>query len=147
MTTKLVVLCNDLPSILPKLNNIEIINLKLINVESNLYDSYFNYNNGLFLLTPNKVTLYFNFLFFESTNNYNDIATLELKIKVLKINILNDIISKKVSITAKMSSQPENYNISGIENKDFLKLLKETIVSGFQDKNILSKSIPEKINS
>lgn len=147
LTTKLVDLCYDLPSTIPKLNNIEVTNLKLINVETNLYDSYFNYNNGLFLLTPNKVTFYFNFSFSESTNNINGIATLELKIKVLKINILNDIISKKVTIISKMSSPPENYNIPGIENKDFLKLLKETIVSGFQEKNILNKSIPEKINS
>ena len=46
-----------------------------------------------------------------------------------------------------MSTPTDNYNIPGIENKDFLKLLKETIVSGFQKQNILSQAIPEKINS
>ena len=147
LTTKLVDICYDLPDTIPKLNNIAVTNLKLINVETNLYDSYFNYNNGLFLLTPNKITLYFNFSFSESTKDYNDNATLELKIKVLKINVFNDIISKKVSISTKMSSPSENYNIPGIENKDFLNLLKETIVSGFQKQNILNKAIPEKIDS
>ena len=62
-------------------NNILITNIALIDIQTNLYDSFLNYNNGLFLFTPNKITLYFNFSYSESTRGINDTATLELKIE------------------------------------------------------------------
>ena len=146
LLNELVGLCNDIPNRIPIVNNIQVTNIKLIDVETNLYDSYFNYNNGLFLLTPNKVTLYFNFSYYESTTGYNSAATLELKIKVLKIKIKNDKQNKKFKIISKMVSPEENYNVPGIIDKDFLALLKNTLFSGFQKQYILSEAISEKIN-
>ena len=146
LLNELVGLCNDIPNRIPIVNNIQVTNIKLIDVETNLYDSYFNYNNGLFLLTPNKVTLYFNFSYYESTKGYNSAATLELKIKVLKIKIKNDKQNKKFKIISKMVSPEENYNVPGIIDKDFLALLKNTLFSGFQKQYILSEAISEKIN-
>ena len=71
-------------------NNIRITNITLVDIETNLYDSYLNYNRSLFLLTPNKVTLFFNFNYSESTLGYNETATLELKIGTYKLKIFND---------------------------------------------------------
>ena len=146
LLNELVGLCNDIPNRIPIVHNIQVTNIKLIDIETNLYDSYFNYNNGLFLLTPNKVTLYFNFSYYESTRGYNSTATLELKIKVLKIKIKNDKENQKYKIISKMVSPEENYNIPGITDKDFLALLKNTLFSGFQKQYILSETISEKIN-
>ena len=52
---------------LVSVHNIHVTNVRLIDVQSALYDSYLNYNNGLFLFSPNKITLYFNFSYSEST--------------------------------------------------------------------------------
>ena len=147
LLTELVGLCKDIPNKIPLVHNIEVKNIKLIDVETNLYDSYFNYNNGLFLLTPNKVTLYFNFSYYESTRGFNSNSTLELKIKVLKIRIINDKENQKFQIVSKMVSPEENYNIPGIEDKDFLSLLKNALFSGFQQQYIITEAIPKKINS
>ena len=116
LLNELVGLCNDIPNRIPIVHNIQVTNIKLIDIETNLYDSYFNYNNGLFLLTPNKVTLYFNFSYYESTRGYNSTATLELKIKVLKIKIKNDKENQKYKIISKMVS-PTIYQ--GLQTKIF----------------------------
>ena len=144
---ELVDLCDDLPDTLPTVDNIQITGLKLINVETNLYDSYLNYNNGLLLLTPNKITLYFNFSYLETTRAYDETATLELKINTLKINLKNNRETGTSEIISKMSSFEDNYNIPGIKDKDFLKLLKNALFSGFQERYILSELIPKKIDA
>ena len=41
-------------------DTIKVNNIKLIQIETNLYDSLINYNTGLLLLAPNKITLSFN---------------------------------------------------------------------------------------
>ena len=128
-------------------NNIRVTNIKLINIESTLYDSYINYNNGLFLFTPNKITLYFNFSYSESTRGYNDTATLELKINTLKIKIQNDKKNQKPKFSSKMSAFTQDYNVPGIADKEFLELLKDTLFSGFQRAYVLSEMIPEKIDA
>jgi hypothetical protein len=68
----------DLPDI--KKDTIDIKNLKLIKVETNLYDSLINYNTGLLLLAPNKVTLNFNFSYTNTLNDINDNAELSLNV-------------------------------------------------------------------
>ena len=128
-------------------NNIRVTNIKLINIESNLYDSYINYNNDLFLFTPNKNTLYFNFSYGDSTRGYNDTATLELKINTLKIKIQNDKKNQKPKFSSKMSAFTQDYNVPGIADKEFLELLKDTLFSGFQRAYVLSEMIPEKIDA
>ena len=136
----------ELPNII-SWNNIIIKNITLIDIEANLYDSFLNYNNGLFLFTPNKLTLYFNFSYSESTKGYNDTAVLELKIGTLKIKVKNDKIKRKPYISAKMSSPVENYNVPGIKDKKFLELLLDSLYSGFQMQSILSRTISDKISS
>ena len=123
-------------------HNIHVTNVRLIDVQSTLYDSYLNYNNGVFLFTPNKVTLYFNFSYSESTRGYNDSATLELKINTLKIKIKNDKISQKPKISTKMAARQEDYNVPGIPDKEFLNLLIDTLFSGFVRAYVLSELIP-----
>ena len=123
-------------------HNIHVTNVRLIDVQSTLYDSYLNYNNGVFLFTPNKITLYFNFSYSESTRGYNDSATLELKINTLKIKIKNDKISQKPKISTKMAARQEDFNVPGIQDKEFLNLLIDTLFSGFVRAYVLSELIP-----
>jgi hypothetical protein len=123
-------------------HNIHVTNVRLIDVQSTLYDSYLNYNNGVFLFTPNKVTLYFNFSYSDSTRGYNDSATLELKINTLKIKIKNDKISQKPKISTKMAARQEDFNVPGIQDKEFLNLLIDTLFSGFVRAYVLSELIP-----
>ena len=87
------------------MHNILILNISLIDIETSLYDSYYNYNNGLFLFTPNKLTLYFNFTYSESTREVNGTAVLELKIDTLKIKLKNDKINQKLTIKTKWYHQ------------------------------------------
>ena len=127
-------------------NNIHVENLKLINIETSLYDSFLNYNSGLFLFSPNKVTFYFNFSYSESTRGYEGNATLELKIHTLKIKIKNDKFTQKPIISTKMSSPMSNYIIPGIPDKSFLSLLQDALYSEFQLQSILSKTISNQIS-
>ena len=127
-------------------NNIKISDLKLINIETSLYDSYLNYNNGIFLLSPNKIIFYFNFSYSESTLGLNDTATLELKIETLKIKIVNNKTSQEPKITVKMSSPMNNYNVPGIKDKSFLAKLQDALYSGFQMQSILSRTLSDKIS-
>ena len=131
---------------LVSVHNIHVTNVRLIDVQSTLYDSYLNYNNGVFLFTPNKVTLYFNFSYSESTRGYNDSATLELKINTLKIKIKNDKISQKPKISTKMAARQEDFNVPGIPDKEFLNLLIDTLFSGFVRAYVLSELIPGIMN-
>lgn len=128
-------------------NNIRVENLKMINIETSLYDSFLNYNNGLFLFTPNKVTFYFNFSYSESTRGYEGNATLELKIQTLKIKVKKDNASQEAIISTKMVSPMDNYNIPGIQDKEFLRLLQDTLFSGFQLQSILSRTISDQITN
>ena len=127
-------------------NNIVITNITLVDIETNLYDSYLNYNKGLFLLSPNKVTLYINFNYSESTLGYNDTATLELKIGTYKLKIFNFKNNQTVRFSSKMSSPMENYVVPGIKNKDFYAKLQDALFSGFQMQSFLSRYIPEVID-
>jgi hypothetical protein len=129
------------------MHNILILNISLIDIETSLYDSYYNYNNGLFLFTPNKLTLYFNFTYSESTRGVNGTALLELKIDTLKIKFKNDKINQKLTIKTKMVSPKENYDIPGIKDKDFLALLQDSFFWGFQMQSILSRTIPNIIDA
>jgi len=127
-------------------NNIRITNITLVDIETNLYDSYLNYNRNLFLLTPNKVTLFFNFNYSESTLGYNETATLELKIGTYKLKIFNDKTNQSVRFSSKMSSPMENYVVPGIKDKEFYAKLQDSLYSGFQLQSLLSRYIPEIID-
>ena len=125
--------------------SITINNIVLTGTETNLYDSLINYNNGLLLLTPNKITLDFNFTFSNKNKGYKGTASLELKILTFKLKVENDKKTQKAKFSVKMSTTKENYfipSITGIEDKDFLNTLQDLLFQGFNDNLILSKVIP-----
>ena len=126
-------------------DTLKITNIKLTQIETNLYDSLINYNTGLLLLTPNKISLYFNFSYEDTKKGYKGDSTLSLKILTFKLKVKNDKNLSKVNITIKMSATKEDYSIPGIKDKEFLNVLKEVFYSEFNKNFILSKIIPEKI--
>ena len=125
-------------------NTLQINNIKLIQITTNLYDSLMNYNSELFLFSPNKISLNFNFTY---TNGGESIpSTLELKILTFKLQITNDKEQgKNASFDIKMETPLDNYLITGIKDKDLLKALKELFYKGFNDNSVLDKFIPEKM--
>ena len=127
----------DLPDL--KKDTIEIKNLKLIKVETNLYDSLINYNTGLLLLTPNKVTLNFNFTY--TNPGKEEKAELSLNILSFKLKISSNETAAKVNFEIKMTSPLENYSVPGIKDKDFLKKLIEALFEGFNKESILNDKI------
>ena len=82
----------DIPYVLIN-NSLTIKNIKLIQIQTNLYDSLINYNTGLLLLTPNKITLSFNFSYNDGSQSGD--ATLELKILTFKLKVTNDKAKEK----------------------------------------------------
>ena len=135
----------DIPVVISN-KTLGINNIKLIQIDTNLYDSLINYNTGLLLLAPNKITLYFNFSYSDGTQKGD--ATLELKILTFKLKVTNDkVTDKKAKFEIKMTSPLENYAVPGIQDKTFLETLKYTLCEGFQDTQVLSKMIPEKMET
>ena len=135
----------DIPITL-KNNTLTINNIKLIQIDTNLYDSLINYNTGLLLLAPNKITLYFNFSYEDGTQRGD--TTLELKILTFKLKVSNDkTTEKKATFEIKMTSPLENYSIHGIQDKILLEALKYLFCKGFQDNSVLNKIIPEKMET
>ena len=135
----------DIPITL-KNNTLTINNIKLIQIDTNLYDSLINYNTGLLLLAPNKITLYFNFSYEDGTQRGD--TTLELKILTFKLKVSNDkATEKKATFEIKMTSPLENYSIHGIQDKTLLEALKYLFCKGFQDNSVLNKIIPEKMET
>ena len=135
----------DIPITL-KNNTLTINNIKLIQIDTNLYDSLINYNTGLLLLAPNKITLYFNFSYEDGTQRGD--TTLELKILTFKLKVSNDkATDKKATFEIKMTSPLENYSIHGIQDKTLLEALKYLFCKGFQDNSVLNKIIPEKMET
>lgn len=122
-------------------DTISVKNIKLIKVETNLYDSLINYNTGLLLLTPNKITLNFNFSYTESSQGLSDTATLTLSILSFKLKIYNNKTSENVYFNIKMTSPIENYSVPGIKDKEFLKKLIELLYEGFNHNSILNNII------
>ena len=129
----------DLPDI--KKDTIEIKNLKLIKVDTNLYDSLINYNTGLLLLAPDKVTLNFNFTYTNSGKEINENRELSINILSFKLKISNNKTAEKVNFEIRMTSPKENYSVPGIKDKDFLKKLIEALFEGFKKESILNNII------
>ena len=120
-------------------------NIKLTQIQTNLYDSLINYNTGLLLFSPNKMTIYFNFSYTDSAKGYKGDSILELKILTFKLKVKNDKKSEKTNFSIKMSTTKENYIISGIEDKEFLNSLIDIFYQEFNNKLVLSNIIPEKM--
>ena len=137
----------DIP-ITIKNDTLTIDNIKLTQIQPNLYDSLINYNTGLLLFSPNKITFCFDFSYNEEKKGYKDNATLELRIMDFKIKVKNDKdISKKADFSVKMSTDIENYSIPGIEDKEFLKVLQNVLYYEFNKNLVLSKTIAVKLET
>ena len=131
-----------------KNDTLTIDNIKLTQIQTNLYDSLINYNTGLLLLLPNKITLCFDFSYKEEKKGYKDNSTLELRILDFKLKVKNDKeIKKKADFSIKMSTDLDNYSIPGIQDKEFLKLLQNVLYYEFNKNLVLSKIISEKLET
>ena len=135
----------DIPVVISN-KTLGINNIKLIQIDTNLYDSLINYNTSFLVLATNKITWYSNF-----SNKYGaqrDDTTLELKILTFKLKVSNDkTTDKKATFEIKMTSPLENYSIHGIQDKTLLEALKYLFCKGFQDNSVLNKIIPEKMET
>ena len=128
-------------------DTIKVNNIKLIQIETNLYDSLINYNTGLLLLAPNKITLSFNFSYEETSKKIKGSSTLGLSILTFKLKINNDKTEQKTNFEIKMSSPIDNYSVPGIKDKEFLKSLIDLLYEGFNDNSVLNKIIAEKMQT
>ena len=129
-----------------KNDTLNIDNIKLTKIQTNLYDSLINYNTGLLLLAPNKMTLCFDFSYNETKKGYKGNSTLELKIMNFKIKVKNDKdIEKTTEFSIKMTTGLENYLIRGIKDKEFLKLMQNVLYNEFNKNFVLTKIISEKL--
>ena len=124
--------------------DIQITKLSIINVQQSLYDSYLNLNNGLFLFTPNKVTIGFNFTY--EAEGASASATFDLKINILKIRISNKKEDQTQEVTISMMSNQNDFSIYGISNKELVPKIQSALYKGFVENNILNEHISTKID-
>ena len=125
-------------------DSIRITNLKISNVQQSLYDSYLNFNTGLLLFTPNKVTLSFTFSY--SGQSSSGSASFDLKINILKIRIKNNKEDQTQSVTISMFSKESDFTVYEIADKDLLEKVKTALYKGFDNNNILDEQISSKID-
>ena len=116
-------------------DSISITNLKLTEVQQSLYDSYLNFNSGLLLFTPNKVSLSFNFSYSGQGNSGS--ASFDLKINVLKIRLTNNKKDQTQSVQISMFSNENDFSVYEISNKDFSSKVKTALFKGFENNKIL----------
>ena len=122
---------------LPKFteDSIEIENIKLTEVQQSLYDSYLNFNSGLLLLTPNKVSLSFNFSYAGQGNTGS--GSFDLKINVFKIRLINNKKDQTQSAQISMFSNENDFTVYEIIDKDFSNKIKTALYKGFEKNKIL----------
>ena len=116
-------------------DSITITKLKLTDVQQSLYDSYLNFNSGLLLFTPNKVSLSFNFSYSGQGNTGS--ASFDLKINVLKIRLTNNKKDQTQSVQISMFSNENDFSVYEISDKDFSNKVKTALYKGFEEKKIL----------
>ena len=119
-----------------KEDSIDISNLKLTEVQQSLYDSYLNFNSGLLLFTPNKVSLSFNFSYEDS--DHKGSASFDLKINVLKIRLTNNKKNQTQSVEISMFSNENDFSVYEISDKEFSNKVKTALYKGFEDNKILN---------
>ena len=117
--------------------DIKISNLKLSAIQQSLYDSYLNFNTGLLLFTPNKVTLSFNFTY--SAQGSSGSASFDLKIDILKIRLSNNKQDQTQSVTVNMASTEKDYSVFEIPDKEIAAKVKTAIYKGFENNKYLEQ--------
>lgn len=142
LTTELKSKVTSLPDF--EADSIKISSLLLTDVQVSLYDSYLNYNTGLLLFSPNKVTLSFNFSYAIDTTKNS--AQFDIKISTLKIRIKNEKSTQTQTSTATMSAGESDFAVYGISDKEISNKVKAALYKGFGEKNILNENIASKID-
>ena len=107
----------------------------LFRSQQSLYDSYLNFNSGLLLFTPNKVSLSFNFSYSGQGNTGS--ASFDLKINVLKIRLSNNKEDQTQSVQISMFSNENDFSVYEISDKEFSSKVKKALYKGFGSKKIL----------
>ena len=125
-------------------DSIKISNLKITGVQQSLYDSYLNFNTGLLLFTPNKVTLSFNFSY--SSESGSGIASFDLKINILKMRLTNNKQDQTQSATISMFSTEDDFSVYEISDKTLSAKVRTALSKGFDNNNILDGQISSKID-
>lgn len=142
LTTQLKDKVTDLPEF--EEEQVKISNLELIDVQISLYDSYLNYKTGLFLYTPNKVTLSFNFTYsYESTKEE---VSLDLKVNYLKVRIKNNKESQTQTSVVNITASQSDYTLYGVTDKTLVDKIKLALYKGFENNSILNNKIAAKID-
>ena len=124
-------------------DSINISNLKFLEVQHSLYDSYLNFNSGLFLFTPNKVTLSFNFTY--TYQGSSGSASFDLKINTLKMRLNNNKGNQTQTVQVSMFSNENDYSVFEIPDKELASKVKTALYKGFENNNIF-KDISSKID-
>ena len=117
-------------------DSIRITNLKLSDVQQSLYDSYLNFNTGLLLFTPNKVTLSFTFSY--SATSGTGSASFDLKINILKMRLTNYKQNQTQSVQISMYSEENDFSVFEISNKELSEQVRTALCKGFESNKILS---------
>ena len=125
-------------------DSIKISNLVITDVQISLYDSYLNFNTGLFLFNPNKITLSFNFSYTISGTTLE--ATFDLKINTLKMRLKNNKETQTQTVVSTMSSGEGDYSVFGISDKETSNKVKTVLYKGFENNKILNEKIASQIN-
>ena len=125
-------------------DSIKISNLKITDVQQSLYDSYLNFNTGLLLFTPNKVTLSFNFTY--SADSVSGSASFDLKINILKMRLANNKKDQTQTAEISMFSTEDDFSIYEISDKTLSARVRTALSKGFDNNNILDGQISSKID-
>lgn len=119
---------------------VQLTNIKLTGVSNSLYDSYLNLNTGLYLFSPNKVTLSFSFSYTIGADKGD--ATFDLRPNAVKIKVKNE--GTKFSEDKKLLVSQKDYIIFGV-SKDKVSIIQEAFYQGFNENKII-KLIEDKIS-
>jgi hypothetical protein len=118
-------------------DTLTISNLTLSDIQQSLYDSYLNFNTGLLLFTPNKVTLSFTFSY--STQGSSGSASFDLKINILKMRLTNNKQDQTQSVKINMVSTENDYSVFQISDKEISAKVKTALYTGFENNKYLDR--------
>ena len=125
-------------------DSIDIRNLKITSVSNSLYDSYLNYNMGLFLFMPHKVT--FSFEYDYSSSQGSGKATFDFNMDMLRMRVRNnkETQTQDVNITADYTEN--DFSIYDISDKTYAEKIKVALYKGFENNGFVNDKILPKID-
>ena len=142
LTSQIMEKVTDLPEFTE--DTIKISNLKISAPQISLYDSYLNFNTGLLLFTPNKVSLSFTFSY--SSSGSSGTASFDLKINLVKLRLKNNKKEQTQSVQVFMHSSENDFSVYEIADKELAAKVKTALYKGFENNKILQEHIANKID-